>query len=552
MTTHIDPVTMQVVGNYCRTVTNEVEVAMIRAAYSPVTKEAFDCSAGIIDPSSEFWALADAIPVQCSVLATVHRAMLENYDRPLEPGDILFTNDPWSGCPHLNDFVSIAPVFANNEIIAYIGTLMHQTDVGGKTPGSMPADATEIFQEGFRVPVQRLFTRDGFNEAVLNILLANSRTPTSFRGDLSAQVAGTRLGIRRMQEAIERFGKEQFVSHARAYVDYSERRVRDQLRQLRSGTYSAERRVDGPDYDSEDQGITVRVDVVIDEGQVNVDFSRSSDQVPRPLNCVLSNAIAPSLVALRCILDSDVPMNGGLQRALSVSCRPGSILNPVLPAPVGARAVVASLAYDCVLECLGQAAPKQACATSSGGTTMPFIWAPQTMPGEEPRILVDNSLTGGTGARSDTDGMDAVDNTVTNAMNYPAEMLEQEYPAIVERHELRDGSGGVGQFHGGLGLRRVLRFLAPGSLALRGHRHQFPPPGFAGGEAGAPSRFSLERDGVRKPVSPQSSAIATEIGDRLIAETPGGGGFGPVAERGEESVASSRPNDAVSTKPRDN
>ena len=540
MTAPIDPVTMQVVGNYCRTVTNEVEVAMIRAAYSPVTKEAFDCSAGIIDPTSEFWALADAIPVQCSVLATVHRAMLENYGKTLEPGDILFTNDPWSGCPHLNDFVSIAPVFAEDEIIAYIGTLMHQTDVGGKTPGSMPADATEIFQEGFRVPVQRLFTRDGFNEPVLNILLANSRTPTSFRGDLSAQVAGTRLGIRRMQEAVERFGKERFVIHARAHVDYSERRVRNQLRKLKTGSYSAERHVDGPDYDSADQGISVVADVEIGDGQVSVDFSRSSEQVPRPLNCVLSNAIAPSLVALRCMLDNDLPMNGGLQRALTVTCAPGSILNPVLPAPVGARAVVASLAYDCVLECLGQASPDKACATSSGGTTMPFIWAPQTTPGEEPRILVDNSLTGGTGARSSADGMDAVDNTVTNAMNYPAEMLEQEYPAIVERHELRDGSGGAGEYRGGEGLRRVLRFLAPGNLSLRGHRHQYPPPGFAGGEPGAPSLFFLERGGVTQSIPPQSSAIATEVGDRFIAETPGGGGYGPVAERRESKNLLSR------------
>jgi N-methylhydantoinase B/oxoprolinase/acetone carboxylase alpha subunit len=205
---------------------------------------------------------------------------------------------------------------------------------------------------------------------------------------------------------------------------------------------------------------------------------------------------------------------------------------------------VASLAYDCVLECLGQAAPENACATSSGGTTMPFIWAPQTTPGVEPRILVDNSLTGGTGARFGADGMDAVDNTVTNAMNYPVEMLEQEYPAIVERHELRVGSGGPGEYYGGQGLRRVLRFLAPGSLSLRGHRHQYPPPGFAGGGPGAPSRFSLERDSIVRPISPQSSAIATKIGDRLIAETPGGGGFGPVAARDQpHGVPKTRPGD---------
>jgi len=537
MSRDIDPVTMQVVGNYCQTVTNEVEVAMIRAAYSPVIKEAFDCSAGIVDPASEYWAQADAIPVQCSVLATVHRAMVDAYDGPLERGDILFTNDPWAGCPHLNDFVSAAPVFAGGAIIAWVCTLMHQTDVGGKTAGSMPADATEIYQEGFRVPVQRLFTGGRFDEPVLRILLANSRTPTAFRGDLSAQVAGTKLGLRRMEEAVARFGCERFVRHARAYVDYSERRVRDQLGRLKPGAYTASRRVDGPDYDSADDGIVVVADVSVGGRRVCVDFSRSSAQVPRPVNCVLSNAIAPSLVALRCMLDSDVPMNGGLQRALEVSCEPGRILNPVLPAPVGARALVASLAYDCVLECLGQAAPERACATSSGGTTMPFVWAPRSAPGIEPRILVDNSLTGGTGARAGADGMDAVDNTVTNAMNYPAEMLEQEYPALVERHELRDGSGGAGRHRGGLGLRRVLRFLAPGSLALRGHRHQYPPPGLAGGEPGAPSRFRIESNGEVRAVSPQSSALATEAGDRLIAETPGGGGYGEPEARNEAHPA---------------
>ena len=147
--------------------------------------------------------------------------------------------------------------------------------------------------------------------------------------------------------------------------------------------------------------------------------------------------------------------------------------------------------------------------------------------------------------------MDAVDNTVTNAMNYPAEMLEQEYPAIVERHELRDGSGGAGEYRGGDGLRRVLRFLAPGSLALRGHRHQYPPPGFAGGEPGAPSRFSLERGGVTQPVSPQSSAIATEVGDRFIAETPGGGGYGPAAARRESKNPLSRLGVVASNKAKD-
>jgi N-methylhydantoinase B len=167
---------------------------------------------------------------------------------------------------------------------------------------------------------------------------------------------------------------------------------------------------------------------------------------------------------------------------------------------------------------------------------MPYVWTQRAAIGTEPRILVDNSLTGGMGARAEADGLDGVDNTVTNAMNSPAEMLEQEFPIVVERHELRPDSGGSGKQRGGLGIRRVVRFLADGRLALRGHRHQFPPSGLAGGEPGAKARFSIVRNGTMIPLAPQASAIATEAGDRLILETPGGGGFGPARERSPEDI----------------
>lgn len=532
----IDPVTMQVVGNYLSTATNEVEIAMIRSAYSPVIKEGFDCSAGIVDGASEYWSQADAIPLQTAVLASVHRGMLESYREPLQPGDVLFTNDPWSGCPHLNDFVSAAPVFADGEIIAYVCTLMHQTDVGGMSAGSMPADATEIYQEGIRVPVSRLFSEGRFNEGLLRVILANSRVPASFRGDLSAQIAATRLGIRRIEEALARFGKERFLAHVRAYLDYCERRVHARLATLREGTYVVQRYVDNADYSQRAQGLVIEARVTVGGGHVDVDFSGSSPQVARPINVVLSNGMAASMVALRCILGAGIPMNAGLQRVLTVRCVEGSIMNPRLPAPVGARALVAALAFDCVLEALGQADPAQASATSSGGTTMPYVWTPAPERGAATRILVDNSLTGGTGALAQGDGMNAVDNTVTNAMNYPAEMIEQEYPMMIERHELRIDSGGPGQYRGGLGLRRVIRFLRDGKLALRGHRHQYPPAGMSGGGDGAASRFTLLRDGIPIPASPQASSIMTQAGDVLIAETPGGGGFGDLRARARSAI----------------
>lgn len=203
-------------------------------------------------------------------------------------------------------------------------------------------------------------------------------------------------------------------------------------------------------------------------------------------------------------------------------------MNPRLPAPVGARAVSASIAFDAVLDCLCQAAPERAIATSSGGTTMPYTWMPLSMRGG---IMADNSLTGGYGARADADGMSAVDNTVTNAMNYPAEIMEQEHPVRVERHELRVGSGGVGRFRGGDGLRREVRFLEEGLLSIRGHHHRVGPTGLFGGGSGDTTAFWLDRDGMREELPPQASRIPTRAGDVFIAETPGGGGLGDPAQR---------------------
>jgi N-methylhydantoinase B len=534
----IDPITVQVVGNYMRTVANEVEIAMIRAAYSPVIKESFDCSAGIISPSGEYWAQADAIPLQLAVLASVQKNILVRYNQPLYPGDILITNDPFLGAAHLNDFVSIAPIFFGEEIIAFVATLIHHTDVGGMSPGSMPADATEIFQEGFRLPVQKLVSGGAYNESVLEIMLANSRTPTNLLGDLRAQVAASRLGLRRVEEALQRWGNERLRSHVDAYLDYSERLVCDELKRLAPGSYSATRYVDNADPADTSEGARVTADLVVSDDSISIDFSRSSDQTPRPINVVLSNALAASMVALRCMLSPEVPMNGGIQRRLSVACRSGSVMNPVLPAPVGARALVATLAYDCVLECLGQAASERAAASSSGGTTMPYIWAPVGRPGEEPAIMIDNSLTGGAGAHAGADGLDAVDNSVTNAMNYPVEIMEQEFPVLVESHGIRAGSGGPGRWRGGLGLRRVVRFLTDGSLALRGHHYQYPPSGLFGGGPGAATAFWLRRGRQLLPLPPQASGIPTRAGDAFIAETPGGGGFGPPAERDLQGIAS--------------
>jgi N-methylhydantoinase B len=530
---NIDPVTTQVVGNLIKTIADEVEVAMIRASYSPVIKESFDCSAGILSLAGEYWGQADAIPLQVAVLTAVQRHALDVMPaHTLAPGDLLITNDPSVGAPHLNDFVVLAPVFVDEVPVAFVATLMHHTDVGGKAPGSMPADATELFQEGIRVPLRKLVSGGRRDDGLVELLLANTRTPHNLRGDLEAQVSATELGVRRLQEAAARFGRERLVVAISAYLDYTEALVRRGIGDgLAPGRYTASRLVEDPAPSAEDDVppiATIVADVEVGDGTIAVDFSRSSAQVPLPINVVASNSAAVSLIALRCMLPADIPSNGGVQRALTVRTRPGTIMNPTLPAPVGARALAAAIGFDVVLECLAQAAPERAVATASGGTTMPYTWMPASGRGG---ILVDNSLTGGYGARARADGLDAVDNTVTNAMNYPAEVMEQEHPVLVERHELRAGSGGAGRFRGGHGLRRAVRLLEDGILSVRGHRHRYGPAGLFGGEPGHVTAFWLERDGVRLPLPPQASGIPTKAGDVFIAETPGGGGLGDPAER---------------------
>ncbi len=520
----LDGVTVQIIANYLKTVANEAETALIRSAFSPIVKESFDCSVAIISPGGEYWVQADAIPGQLGVLAVAAHNIVEAYDGEISHGDIVISNDPYLGCPHVNDFVTVTPIMDGDRCLAHLATLAHYTDVGGKTPGSMPADATEIFQEGLRMPPRLVYTEGRIDERWLQLVSANSRTPELVAGDLSAQISASRIGLQRVRDAIDRYGATTVDRAMEMYLDYSETLVRSQLTAFASGVYVAHRNIDNYDLGSEDEPARVSLRLTVSDSGFELDYSESSDQLMRPANSIRSNTIAMSLVALRSMLAPGTAVNGGLQRVLNVITRRGSLLDPVLPAPVGARALSSAPALSSAIDCLSQAAPERAVASSSGGSSMPYTW--MSAGTGERRLLVDNSLRGGTGATATSDGADTLDNLGTNATNYPVEVLEADYPILIERNEIRHGSGGSGRFHGGNGLRRIVQFLEPGVLSARGHGYQFPPRGAAGGGDGAPTQFWLERDGERRPIPPQSTGVVTRAGDRFIAESPGGGGYG--------------------------
>jgi len=520
-------VTLQVFGNALHGLANELQVSMIRAAYSPIIKEMFDCSAGLLSPEGEYLALADGIPLQLGVLSTVVRE-LAPLARELEPGDVLVTNDPATGSPHLNDYLTVAPVIVDGYLAGYVSTLMHHADVGGKTPGSMPADATEMFAEGMRCPPVRLVRGGRVNEELMSVLLANSRLPDSMRGDLDAQIAGTLVGVERMTRLVRRHGPEAFDRLRRDYLDYCEALVRAELIEFRPGTYTAARVLElHHDPDETPESVRVQAEVnVAEDGTLTIDLSGSDPQIALPFNVVLSNSRSAALVALRCFLSAELPMNAGIERCVRVTCQPGRVTNPELPAPVGARAALAALVNEAMVDAMGQAHGSLRAAGSSGGTTMPYVWA------HADGILIDNSTTGGMGATSRHAGASVVDNCVTNAMSYPNEVLEQDHPLLIEEVRLRRGSGGAGRHDGGDGLVRRVRFLADGVLSLRGYRTISGPPGADGGDDGAVSRWTLVRDGRERRLAPQETGIATLPGDVLVIETPGGGGFGRAEEKG--------------------
>lgn len=533
--TATDLFSAQILGNNLRTIANEVEVTLIRAAYSSVIKESFDCSAAILGADFGFWGQADAIPLQMGVLSDAARSIVAAHQGSLSMGDVLLSNDPAVGAPHLNDFICVAPVIAKGAVLAYVATIAHFTDVGGKVPGSMPADSTDLFQEGFRLPPTLIMRSGELVDELLTILKANTRTPVNLEADLRAELAACALGVRRLEATISRYGADRLIETMQQYLGQSRRLAEHRLAALRPGVYEASRIIDNQRADDPTEHAVVSARVRVSDDGVDVDFSASSSQVARPINVVPSNGYSAALCAFRAVIGSDIPFNGGVQHLLTVASEPGTIMNPVAPAPVAARALVAALAYECVVDALRQAAGEAGAASSSGGTTMPYVWAPDPLPGEAPTIMVDNSLTGGSGAGLGRSGVDVIENAVTNAVNIPAEMLEAEFPLRIERYEIREGSGGAGEWRGGDGVRRSVRFLRGGILSIRGHGMQNPPVGRAGGTDGAPSRFRIVRDGVDIDLPGLISGYRVEAGDLFIAETPGGGGYGPDSSQRKAS-----------------
>jgi N-methylhydantoinase B len=520
-----DPVTIEVIKGALVYASEEMGIAVRNSAYSPNIKERLDHSCALFDRRARLIAQAEHIPVHLGSLPWGLRRMIETIEREyggMCEGDAWVANDPYVTGTHLNDVTVVRPVFHHRELVGYAANKAHHTDVGGMVPGSMPATAAELYQEGLIVPPMRLMESDRPVEASIAIFRANSRTPDARAGDLRAQIAGNVTGERRLLDLYERYG-EQTVEQAieRALHD-SETRLRSALCAFGQG------RFESVDF-LEDIGgrPSLRIALALElraDGSVRLDYTGTAAQVRLPLNAVFGVTLAGVHYALRAVTDPTIPMNEGCFVPVEVVVPEGTLLNPRRPAAVsGGNVETSTRNADVVLQALAKAAPERVPACS-GGTMSNVMLGGTRDDGTAWAFYETNGC--GMGARPTADGIDGIQCHMTNTLNTPIEAIEREYPLRIDRYEFAFGTGGAGRYRGGDGLMRSLE-LTEGSAqaSLLADRHTLQPPGARGGEPGACGKHTLVRDGSARSLQAKTT-LSLEPGDVVIVQTPGGGGYG--------------------------
>jgi N-methylhydantoinase B len=530
----LDPITVEVVRNKLDGIANEMELTLLKSSFSPIVKEGLDASASLFTLQGETLAQAVAIPIHLATLIPcVARVLAEFSIEGMHEGDIYCMNDPYLGGTHLPDIAVIMPVFTHGRLLAFAATMTHHQDVGGMAPGSVPTNATEVFQEGIRLPVLKLRDAGRFNDTLLKILRRNVRIPDTFEGDLMAQVAACTVGARRLTALAEIYGDNHLAAIFAELLDRSEAMTRNALRAIPPGTYRAVDFLDNDGIELE-RRIRIEVAVTVDDGAMSIDFAGSSAQVRGPFNVVPSGSLAAACYVVRAITDPTIPTNGGCFRPITLHLPEGSIVNPQEPAPVNARTATIKRVSGTILAAFAQAVPDRVPA-DSGGELLVLAFGGVRPDGT--RYVTGELIAGGSGASADKDGVDVIETDATNCMNLPAEALELDVPIRVHRVALRRDSGGAGARRGGLGIVREYEILyGEVRLTHRGERHFIAPKGRAGGRDGAMARTIIHRAGGIQETVPSKLVTTLHAGDRVVFETAGGGGYGDPARRDPEKV----------------
>ncbi len=499
----LDPITLQVlIGSLCAAC-EEMGAVLIGASHSANIKERRDCSTALFNPCGEMVMQAEHIPVH---LGSMPEAVAAVIGLELSPGASWILNDPYRGGTHLPDITLITAVFAEDRLIGFAAARAHHADVGGPTPGGMPADSTELSEEGVIIPPTPA------DEETLRDLASRMRDPGQRLADLRAQRAANRIGETRLAELAAKLGAETLERGMGEILAYSERRTRAALGELPDGDYEAADLLED-DARGEARDLSLRLRATLSGERLRLDFAGTDPQTEGNLNCPLPVTRSAALFAVRVLTDPDAPPSAGAYRPVEISVPEGCLLNARPPAAVAAGNVeTSSRVADLVLAALGEAGDGPA----QGQGTMNNL----TLSAEG--FTYYETIGGGQGACPDADGPSAIHVAMSNTLNTPVEALESEFPLRVRELGLRRGSGGAGAAHpGGEGIVREIEALEPMRFTLITERRRHPPRGRRGGEDGSPGRNLLNGREL-----PSKCEGELQPGDRLRIETPGGGGWG--------------------------
>jgi N-methylhydantoinase B/oxoprolinase/acetone carboxylase alpha subunit len=508
---------LEVFRNLFVSIADEMGAVLRKTSFSANIKERRDYSCAVYDGSGETVAMGDHMPVHLGAMPLSVRHALQAFT--LGPGDVAIVNDPFRGGTHLPDITAVSGVFLgkNRKADYYVASRAHHSDVGGMSPGSMPL-AREIYQEGLRIPPVLLMRGGQVQRDVMELILANVRTPEEREGDLLAQVMAARRGEERLREISKKYGLARAKRAAQELLDYTERVTRAMLRGIPDGEYRFEDFLDSDGITEEPVRIAVAVRIRDDEAEV--DFTGSSAQVAGSVNANYAIAVSAAMYCFRCLIEADVPYNAGLLRPIRVIAPERSVVNAGLPAAMAAGNVETSQRItDVILGALAQAVPERIPAASAGTMSNLSFGGWDTRRGKA--FAYYETIAGGMGASSRGPGRSATHSHMTNSWNTPVEAFEHQYPVRVRAYKIRSGSGGAGEFVGGDGIVRELEFLEPADVTLLSDRRKRGPYGLAGGAEGAPGACWLDSKKVGSKVR-----VSVGRGGRLRIETPGGGGWG--------------------------
>lgn len=531
MAMKIDGVLLEVINNTFMSVAEEMGAVLVKSAYSTNIKERKDCSCGVFDANGETIAQAEHIPMHLGSMLDMVKEILRVYPKEtIKEGDMFIGNDAYNGGgTHLPDITIAAPVFWEGEIIAFCINIAHHNDVGGRVPGSNAADSSTIYEEGIRIPPVRIF-RDGvLDDDILRLVLLNCRVNDIRRGDLHAQFACNRKGIQRIHECCEKYGKETIKACMEEMLNYSERKMRKAISELPDGVATFE------DYlDSDGKGsapIPMRVTVEIKGEDIYVDFTDNVPQVKGALNMTFTATLACVYYSMKSIVDPSLPANAGYYRPIHCILKPGTLLCCKEPAAIAARTDTAQRVVSIIFGAMSKIVPNRVIAGSHDAITGVYFGG--TNPETDKYYIYVETMAGGSGARFNKDGLDAVQVHMTNTSNLPIECLEIEYPLRVECLKLMPDSGGAGKYRGGLGMRKDIRILNHEcNLSVKADRQKMPPWGIYGGKDGTCGEIVLNYD-TDHPVKVDGKKSNMPIPENTIVSciTPGSGGYGNPAER---------------------